>query len=79
MHPGVPFEVLIDPLSTPDHEVLGVKTHLSEVVNADKSEADGGELKVSRIISQMIIRAVCSSVCLFTLEMFDRTSPNIHH
>lgn len=42
MHPAVPYEVLIDPLSMPDHEILNVS-------------ADRGELKVSRVTSQMII------------------------
>uniref|UniRef100_A0A672J933 WD40 repeat domain 95 n=1 Tax=Salarias fasciatus TaxID=181472 RepID=A0A672J933_SALFA len=30
MHPAVPFEVLIDPLSLPDHEMLNVKTRRRE-------------------------------------------------
>ncbi|XP_067452032.1 cilia- and flagella-associated protein 337 [Thunnus thynnus] len=45
MHPAVPYEVLIDPLSMPDHEILKVKTCLSDVINPDKTEADMEELK----------------------------------
>ncbi|XP_037533806.1 WD repeat-containing protein 64 [Nematolebias whitei] len=45
IHPGVPPEVLIDPLSMPDHEFLNVKSHLSEAIKSDMSEADGGEQK----------------------------------
>uniref|UniRef100_A0A3B4UAR7 Uncharacterized protein n=1 Tax=Seriola dumerili TaxID=41447 RepID=A0A3B4UAR7_SERDU len=55
MHPAVPYEVLIHPLSMPDHEIWNVNTHLSDAVNPDETEADSGELKVSRIVSQMII------------------------
>uniref|UniRef100_A0A3B4WQR1 WD repeat-containing protein 49-like n=1 Tax=Seriola lalandi dorsalis TaxID=1841481 RepID=A0A3B4WQR1_SERLL len=55
MHPAVPYEVLIHPLSMPDHEIWNVNTHLSDAVNPDKTEADSGELKVSWIVSQMII------------------------
>ncbi|XP_029964567.1 WD repeat-containing protein 49 [Salarias fasciatus] len=36
MHPAVPFEVLIDPLSLPDHEMLNVKTRRREAINPDK-------------------------------------------
>ncbi|XP_056229293.1 WD repeat-containing protein on Y chromosome isoform X2 [Seriola aureovittata] len=45
MHPAVPYEVLIHPLSMPDHEIWNVNTHLSDAVNPDKTEADSGELK----------------------------------
>lgn len=58
MHPAVPYEVLIDPLSMPDHKILDVKTHLSDAINPDKTEADRGELEVSCNTPQMIIRAV---------------------
>uniref|UniRef100_UPI0037E8F30F cilia- and flagella-associated protein 337 n=1 Tax=Semicossyphus pulcher TaxID=241346 RepID=UPI0037E8F30F len=34
-HPAVPYEVLIDPLSMPDHQILNVKTSLSDVINPD--------------------------------------------
>ncbi|KAM9359600.1 LOW QUALITY PROTEIN: cilia- and flagella-associated protein 337 [Symphorus nematophorus] len=44
-HPAVPYEVLIDPLSMPDHEILNLKTRLSDTINPDKTEADRGELK----------------------------------
>ncbi|CAG6000512.1 unnamed protein product [Menidia menidia] len=44
-HPGVPYEVLIDPLSMPDRGILKGESHLSEAVNPDKTEADRGELK----------------------------------
>uniref|UniRef100_A0A8C9YGJ4 WD40 repeat domain 95 n=1 Tax=Sander lucioperca TaxID=283035 RepID=A0A8C9YGJ4_SANLU len=37
-HPAVPYQVLIDPLSMPDHEILNVKTHLSDAINPDKTE-----------------------------------------
>ncbi|XP_026232153.1 WD repeat-containing protein 64 [Anabas testudineus] len=45
MHPAVPYEVLIDPLSMPDHEILNVKKHLSDAINPDRTEADRGELE----------------------------------
>ncbi|XP_008274872.1 WD repeat-containing protein on Y chromosome-like [Stegastes partitus] len=45
MHPGVPFEVLIDPLSMPDHEILNAKTCHSDAMNPDRAEADRGEVK----------------------------------
>uniref|UniRef100_A0A3B5ACJ7 WD40 repeat domain 95 n=1 Tax=Stegastes partitus TaxID=144197 RepID=A0A3B5ACJ7_9TELE len=45
MHPGVPFEVLIDPLSMPDHEILNAKTCHSDAMNPDRAEADRGEPK----------------------------------
>ncbi|XP_037829323.1 WD repeat-containing protein on Y chromosome [Kryptolebias marmoratus] len=45
IHPRVPYDVLIDPLSMPDHEFLNGKSHLSEGIESDMSEADGGELK----------------------------------
>ncbi|XP_070762639.1 cilia- and flagella-associated protein 337 [Enoplosus armatus] len=44
-HPAVPYEVLIDPLSMPDHEILNVKTCLSDAIIRDKTEAHRGELK----------------------------------
>nr|XP_054598438.1 WD repeat-containing protein 64 [Nothobranchius furzeri] len=47
IHPGVPYAVLIDPLSMPDHEFLNRKLHLSEAIKPDRTGADGGELKVS--------------------------------
>uniref|UniRef100_A0A665VQC5 Uncharacterized protein n=1 Tax=Echeneis naucrates TaxID=173247 RepID=A0A665VQC5_ECHNA len=55
MHPAVPYELLIHPASLPEYESLNVETHLSDVVSADKTAADCGELKVSWIILQMII------------------------
>lgn len=54
-HPAVPYEVLIDPLSMPDHEILNLKTCLSDAIDPDKTEAHRGELTVSCITSQMII------------------------
>ncbi|KAK2846747.1 hypothetical protein Q5P01_009746 [Channa striata] len=45
MHPAVPYEVLIDPLSMPDHEVLSGKTRLSDAISPDMAGADGGELE----------------------------------
>uniref|UniRef100_A0A3Q2UUN2 WD40 repeat domain 95 n=1 Tax=Haplochromis burtoni TaxID=8153 RepID=A0A3Q2UUN2_HAPBU len=54
IHPGVPFEVLTDPLSMPDHEILNVKTGLSNAINPDMTEEDRGELKVNCIISQKL-------------------------
>ncbi|KAG7243081.1 hypothetical protein INR49_016456 [Caranx melampygus] len=45
MHPAVPYEVLIHPLSMPDHGALKMKTHLSDAVSPDETEADSGELK----------------------------------
>ncbi|KAL3991564.1 intermediate filament protein if [Sarotherodon galilaeus] len=54
IHPGVPFEVLTDPLSMPDHEILNVKTGLSQAINPDMTEEDRGELKVNCIISQKL-------------------------
>ncbi|XP_029373499.1 WD repeat-containing protein on Y chromosome-like [Echeneis naucrates] len=45
MHPAVPYELLIHPASLPEYESLNVETHLSDVVSADKTAADCGELK----------------------------------
>lgn len=53
-HPAVPYEVLIDPLSVPDCDVLNFKTDVSDAINAGKAETRGGEPKVSCIASQMI-------------------------
>lgn len=58
VHPAVPYEVLIDPLSMPDHEILNAKTHLCDAIHPDKTEPDRGELEVSCSTSQMIIWAV---------------------
>ncbi|XP_034723568.1 WD repeat-containing protein 49 [Etheostoma cragini] len=44
-HPDVPYQVLIDPLSMPDHEILNVKTRLSDANDPDKTGAHRGELK----------------------------------
>ncbi|XP_032365593.1 WD repeat-containing protein on Y chromosome [Etheostoma spectabile] len=44
-HPAVPYQVLIDPLSMPDHEILNVQTRLSDAINPDKTGAHLGELK----------------------------------
>ncbi|XP_042342922.1 WD repeat-containing protein on Y chromosome [Plectropomus leopardus] len=44
-HPAVPYEVLIDPLSMPDHEILNFKTGLSDAIDSDNTEAHRGELK----------------------------------
>lgn len=66
MHPAIPYEVLIDPLSMPDHEILRVKTHLPDAINPDKTEADVEEFKVTCIISQLIIWVVQGIfLCLF--------------
>ncbi|KAM4742739.1 cilia- and flagella-associated protein 337 [Anableps anableps] len=46
IHPGVPYEVLIDPLSMPHHDILKRKSHLSEAISSDVTETDRGELKV---------------------------------
>uniref|UniRef100_A0A672ZEV3 WD40 repeat domain 95 n=1 Tax=Sphaeramia orbicularis TaxID=375764 RepID=A0A672ZEV3_9TELE len=54
-HPGVPYEILVDPLSMPDHEILNIKTHLSDAVSADNIEADRDKIKVRCITSQRII------------------------
>ncbi|PWA28004.1 hypothetical protein CCH79_00012149, partial [Gambusia affinis] len=35
IHPGVPYEVLIDPLSMPHHDILNRKSHLSEAISSD--------------------------------------------
>lgn len=53
-HPAVPYEVLIDPLSVPDCDVLNFKTDVSDAINPGKTETRGGEPKVSCITSQMI-------------------------
>lgn len=54
-HPAVPYEVLIDPLSMPDHESLTFNTRLSDAINPDKTRAHGGEAKVSCITSIIIM------------------------
>uniref|UniRef100_A0A3Q2CWZ6 WD40 repeat domain 95 n=1 Tax=Cyprinodon variegatus TaxID=28743 RepID=A0A3Q2CWZ6_CYPVA len=58
IHPGVPDEVLIDPLTMPNHDILKRESHLSEAINSDVTETDKGELKVSCNISKMITRAL---------------------
>ncbi|XP_034404904.1 WD repeat-containing protein 64 [Cyclopterus lumpus] len=42
-HPAVPYEVLIDPLSMPDHEILNANTRLSDAIHPDKTGAHRGE------------------------------------
>ncbi|XP_031719292.1 WD repeat-containing protein 49 [Anarrhichthys ocellatus] len=44
-HPAVPYEVLIDPLSMPDHEILNANTHLSDAINPDETGAHRGVAK----------------------------------
>ncbi|XP_029922283.1 WD repeat-containing protein on Y chromosome [Myripristis murdjan] len=45
-HPAVPYEILIDPLSLPVHEILNGNTCVSNAISPDKeAEADGEELK----------------------------------
>ncbi|XP_035535517.1 WD repeat-containing protein 49 [Morone saxatilis] len=44
-HPAVPYEVLIDPLSMPDHEILNLKTCPSDAISPDKTDTHRGELK----------------------------------
>ncbi|KAM6987512.1 cilia- and flagella-associated protein 337 [Tautogolabrus adspersus] len=44
-HPAVPYEVLTDPLSMPDHEILKTHTHLSDAINPDNTDTYRGELK----------------------------------
>uniref|UniRef100_A0A3P9P7S5 WD40 repeat domain 95 n=1 Tax=Poecilia reticulata TaxID=8081 RepID=A0A3P9P7S5_POERE len=34
IHPGVPYEVLIDPLSVPHHDILKRKSHLAEAITS---------------------------------------------
>ncbi|RVE65004.1 hypothetical protein OJAV_G00132040 [Oryzias javanicus] len=45
MHPAVPYEVLIDPLSMPNHGTLNGKPRQPEPIILDKTEPDRGELK----------------------------------
>lgn len=58
IHPGVPYEVLIDPLSMPHHDILKRKSHLSEAISSDVTPTDRGELKVNCNISKMITWAL---------------------
>ncbi|CDQ86330.1 unnamed protein product, partial [Oncorhynchus mykiss] len=44
-HPAVPYEILIDPLSMPAHRILEGETRVSDVNNADNSEATSTEQK----------------------------------
>ncbi|XP_034557358.1 WD repeat-containing protein on Y chromosome [Notolabrus celidotus] len=44
-HPAVPYEVLVDPLSTPHNDILNTKTGLSDAINPDNTDAHRGELK----------------------------------
>lgn len=46
MHPAVPYEVLIDPLSLPVHEVLSAKTCPPHSTNPDRTEIDRDEHRV---------------------------------
>ncbi|XP_056297249.1 WD repeat-containing protein 49 [Pseudoliparis swirei] len=42
-HPAVPYEVLIDPLSMPDQDILNANTRLSAAIHPDKPGARRGE------------------------------------
>ncbi|XP_068172599.1 cilia- and flagella-associated protein 337 [Antennarius striatus] len=44
-HPAVPYDVLIDPLSLPEHEMQNVKIPPSNSDHADKTEAHRGQPK----------------------------------
>ncbi|KAM4590287.1 cilia- and flagella-associated protein 337 [Fundulus diaphanus] len=45
IHPGVPYEFLIESLSMPHHDILTRKSHLSATISSDVTETDRGELK----------------------------------
>uniref|UniRef100_H2LG37 WD40 repeat domain 95 n=1 Tax=Oryzias latipes TaxID=8090 RepID=H2LG37_ORYLA len=45
MHPTDPYEVLIDPLSMPNHGTLNGKPRQPKPITRDKTEPDRGELK----------------------------------
>ncbi|XP_024910709.1 WD repeat-containing protein on Y chromosome [Cynoglossus semilaevis] len=45
LHPTVPYEVLIHPLSIPDHEMLNFKSYFSDAINPDETGAGCRELK----------------------------------
>lgn len=53
-HPAVPYEVLIDPLSMPDQDILNANTRLSAAIHPDKPGARRGEAQVSCINLTMI-------------------------
>ncbi|CAJ1065070.1 WD repeat-containing protein on Y chromosome [Xyrichtys novacula] len=38
-HPAVPYQVLVDPLSMPDHDILNTRTDLSDAINPDNGDA----------------------------------------
>ena len=42
-HPMVPYDVLIDPLSLPEHPVIDGRQNLLEVVHADSARNSGSE------------------------------------
>ncbi|KAM4627617.1 cilia- and flagella-associated protein 337 [Polymixia lowei] len=44
-HPAAPYDILIDPLSMPVHEILNGKTCISDVIDTDRTEAETEELK----------------------------------
>ncbi|XP_041796837.1 WD repeat-containing protein on Y chromosome [Chelmon rostratus] len=60
-HPAVPYEVLIDPLSLPDHEILNLKTPLSDAIKPGETEAHRGELKSPSGRAACRLRSVTSS------------------
>ncbi|XP_023817813.1 WD repeat-containing protein 64-like isoform X1 [Oryzias latipes] len=48
MHPTDPYEVLIDPLSMPNHGTLNGKPRQPKPITRDKTEPDRGELKKTK-------------------------------
>uniref|UniRef100_A0A672ZGC8 Uncharacterized protein n=1 Tax=Sphaeramia orbicularis TaxID=375764 RepID=A0A672ZGC8_9TELE len=75
-HPGVPYEILVDPLSMPDHEILNIKTHLSDAVSADNIEADRDKIKVRSCLTQRNTR-LCTTLTKATVHMQHSTNTRL--
>ena len=43
-HPHVPYDVLVDPLSMPDHPVIGEKLNTHQVIHEDSARASKSDV-----------------------------------
>ena len=44
-HPHVPYDVLVDPLSMPDHPVIGEKLNTHQVIHEDSARGSKSEVR----------------------------------
>ncbi len=45
-HPMVPYDVLVDPLSMPDHPVIGEKLNTHQVIHEDSARGEKDKSEV---------------------------------